>query len=109
MAQAIRGLCAYETHCVACHGAAAVGRVRWVNGLNPEPPYLLDATKRWSPSQLHWIVRNGIKMTGMPAWREEHDRPADLRCRRLCRSHAADAAADLCPVARREGVRAAGG
>jgi mono/diheme cytochrome c family protein len=70
VAQAIRGFCAYETHCVACHGAAAVARAQWVNGLNPEPPYLLDATKRWSPSQLHWIVRNGIKMTGMPAWRE---------------------------------------
>ena len=69
-AQAIRGFCHYEAHCVACHGAAAVAREQWVNGLNPEPPYLLDASRLWSPSQLYWIVRHGIKMTGMPAWRE---------------------------------------
>ena len=69
-AQAIRGFCQYEAHCVACHGAAAVAREQWVNGLNPEPPYLLDASRLWSPNQLYWIVRNGIKMTGMPAWRE---------------------------------------
>lgn len=67
---AIGGFCQYEAHCVACHGAAAVAREQWVNGLNPQPPYLLDARQKWSSSQLYWIVRNGIKMTAMPAWRE---------------------------------------
>lgn len=64
------GFCQYETHCVACHGAAAIARQQWANGLNPQPPYLLDASQKWSSSELYWIVRNGIKMTGMPAWRE---------------------------------------
>jgi mono/diheme cytochrome c family protein len=68
--QAIRGFCQYEAHCVACHGAPAVAREQWVNGLNPTPPYLLDAAQRWKPRELEWIVRNGIKMTGMPSWRE---------------------------------------
>ena len=68
--QAERGFCAYEAHCVACHGAPAVARAQWVNGLNPQPPYLLDANRLWKPGELDWIVRNGIKMTGMPAWRE---------------------------------------
>jgi mono/diheme cytochrome c family protein len=67
---AIRGFCQYETHCVACHGAAAVAREQWTNGLNPQPPYLLDASQKWSSRELYWIVRNGIKMTAMPAWRE---------------------------------------
>ena len=70
VSQAKRGFCAYETHCVACHGAPAVAREQWVNGLNPEAPYLLDATHLWKPRELEWIVRNGIKMTGMPAWRD---------------------------------------
>jgi mono/diheme cytochrome c family protein len=70
VSQAERGFCQYETHCVACHGAPAVARDQWVNGLNPQPPYLLDATQKWKPRELEWIVRNGIKMTGMPAWRE---------------------------------------
>jgi cytochrome c553 len=69
-AQAVPGFCQYEAHCVTCHGAAAVGRERWVNGMNPPPPYLLDMSRRWSPGDLEWIVANGIKMTGMPAWRE---------------------------------------
>jgi mono/diheme cytochrome c family protein len=68
--QAMRGFCQYETHCVACHGAPAVAREQWANGLNPQPPYLLDASQRWKPRELHWIIRNGIKMTAMPAWRE---------------------------------------
>lgn len=70
LAQAKRGFCQYEAHCVACHGAPAVARDQWVNGMNPQPPYLLDATRQWTPRELHWIITNGIKMTGMPAWRD---------------------------------------
>jgi mono/diheme cytochrome c family protein len=68
-AQVRRGFCEYETHCVACHGAPAVARGRWVSGMEPAPPYLVDATRTWRPRELFWIARNGIKMTGMPAWR----------------------------------------
>jgi cytochrome c553 len=68
--QAAHGFCTYEAHCVACHGAPAVARAQWVSGLNPQPPYLIDATQRWKPRELRWIVSNGIKMTGMPAWRQ---------------------------------------
>ena len=64
-----RGFCAYETHCVACHGASAVARQPWVSGMEPAPPYLLDATQRFKPRELFWIAKNGIKMTGMPSWR----------------------------------------
>ena len=69
-AQLVRGFCTYETHCVACHGAAAVAREQWVSGLEPSPPYLLDTTSRFTPQQLFWIAKNGIKMTGMPSWRD---------------------------------------
>lgn len=66
--QILAGFCAYEAHCVACHGALSVGRDRWANGLTPNPPYLIDAPRHWTPSQLHWIIENGVKMTAMPAW-----------------------------------------
>ena len=69
-AQVLAGYCTYETHCVACHGAPAIAREQWVGGLEPSPPYLLDATSRWSPAELFWIVKHGIKMTGMPSWRD---------------------------------------
>jgi mono/diheme cytochrome c family protein len=68
--QVRRGFCLYETHCVACHGAAAVAREEWASGMEPPPPYLLDATQKFSPAELFWIARNGIKMTGMPSWRD---------------------------------------
>jgi len=66
----VRGFCTYETHCVACHGAAAVPREHWISGLEPQPPYLLDAADRWKPRELFWIIKNGIKMTAMPSWRD---------------------------------------
>jgi mono/diheme cytochrome c family protein len=69
-AQLRAGFCSYEAHCVACHGAAAVPRQPWVSGFEPQPPYLLDVTQRFTPSELFWIVRNGIKMTAMPAWQD---------------------------------------
>ena len=65
------GFCAYDVHCVACHGASAVPRAQWAAGIEPAPPYLLDESRRFTPRQLFWIVKNGIKMTGMPAWRGE--------------------------------------
>lgn len=68
--QVVRGFCTYETHCVACHGAAAVARQPWVSGVEPQPPYLLDAVHQWKPRELFWIIKNGIKMTGMPSWRD---------------------------------------
>ena len=67
-AELVGGYCAYEAHCVACHGAAAVARQPWVSGMEPSPPYLLDVTQRFTHAQLFWIVKNGIKMTGMPGW-----------------------------------------
>jgi mono/diheme cytochrome c family protein len=69
-AQVREGFCVYEAHCVACHGAASVARQRWADGMEPQPPYILDATEKFTPTELFWIVRNGIKMTGMPSWRD---------------------------------------
>jgi mono/diheme cytochrome c family protein len=69
-AQVRIGFCTYETHCVSCHGATAIAREQWVGGLEPQPPYLLDATSKWTPPELFWIAKNGIKMTGMPSWRD---------------------------------------
>jgi mono/diheme cytochrome c family protein len=39
-------------------------------GLNPKPPQL--ALVRRAPGEQFWIVKHGIKMTGMPAWGLSH-------------------------------------
>jgi len=67
--QIARGFRLYDSHCFACHGGPGLSRERWVDGLTPTAPYLLDMARQWSPSQLHLIVADGIKMTGMPAWK----------------------------------------
>ena len=41
-------------------------------GLNPEPPYLADTVGRWTAPELFWIVKNGIRMTGMPSFGGTH-------------------------------------
>ena len=60
----------YEAHCISCHGGPAVGRAIWTSAMIPTPPYLIDATRRWSREELYVILRDGIKMTAMPAWGE---------------------------------------
>ena len=37
-------------------------------GLNPHAPYLVKSVKGMDPKELFWVTKNGIKMTGMPAW-----------------------------------------
>jgi mono/diheme cytochrome c family protein len=68
-AQLTRGFQLYESHCAVCHGGPGISRARWVDGLTPTPPYLLGAARQWSPSQLHFIIANGVKMTAMPGWK----------------------------------------
>lgn len=68
-AQVQRGFRLYQTHCVECHGGPGISRADWTAGLNPTPPYLLDTAREWSPSQLHFIIANGVKMTAMPGWK----------------------------------------
>jgi mono/diheme cytochrome c family protein len=66
--QAAEGFRLYEVHCVGCHGAPGVGPEATAAGFMPPPPYLIEAAHVWRPAELFWIVRNGVKMTAMPAW-----------------------------------------
>jgi hypothetical protein len=42
-------------------------------GLYPQPPNLADAAAQFSPAELFWILKNGIKMSGMPSWADHSD------------------------------------
>jgi mono/diheme cytochrome c family protein len=57
----------YDAMSVGCHGAPGKGRGDIGKGLRPEPPNLAEVSQQWSRAQLFWIIKNGIKMTGMPA------------------------------------------
>ena len=42
-------------------------------GLYPPPPDLAKTAPLYSPAELFWIVKHGVKMTGMPAWSDHSD------------------------------------
>jgi mono/diheme cytochrome c family protein len=69
-AQVQAGAQEYVSDCMMCHGGPGVARARWVRGLTPTPPFLLDAAQRWTRPELFWIVQRGVKMSAMPAWGE---------------------------------------
>ncbi len=58
----------YATSCVPCHGSPDEPGLAFSNAMLPEPPPIKLAVARWSPNELHWIVENGVKMSGMPGW-----------------------------------------
>jgi len=62
----------YDEMCVVCHGAPGKEPSYIRQGLQPKPPNLAEAAKGWSASELFWIIKNGVKMTGMPAFGATH-------------------------------------
>jgi len=57
-----------EHGCVNCHGAPGVKWAKFSEGLHPDPPDLKDVVSEVTPSQLFWVIKNGINMTGMPGF-----------------------------------------
>src|SRR5215510_559072 len=63
------GAKAFAAHgCANCHGAPGVNWAKYSEGLHPDPPDLKEIVDHRSPSQLFWVVKNGINMTGMPSF-----------------------------------------
>jgi mono/diheme cytochrome c family protein len=54
--------------CVTCHGAPGADYAKFAEGMRPDPPDLKDIVNDRAPAQLFWVVKNGIKMTGMPGF-----------------------------------------
>ena len=63
----------YGAMCQSCHGGPGIKPSELARGLRPRPPDLARAASDWKPRELFWIVKHGIKMTGMPAWGPSHE------------------------------------
>lgn len=63
----------FAAHCAVCHGAPGVPKGDIGRGLYPPPSDLAKAAPLYTPAELFWIVKHGIKMTGMPAWSDHSD------------------------------------
>lgn len=62
----------YNEMCVVCHGAPGVEPGEAREGLNPKPPLLAKVADHIPTSEMYWVIKHGIKMTGMPAWGPTH-------------------------------------
>jgi cytochrome c553 len=62
------GAAHFQGHCASCHGAPGVGPDPVMQAALPPAPDLGPTDGHWTDKELFWIVRNGIKYTGMPAW-----------------------------------------
>jgi mono/diheme cytochrome c family protein len=68
------GLRSYHSTCVICHSAPGVEHTHMSQGLNPKPPRLdTEKIQAYSDAELYWIIKHGIKMTGMPGFGPTHD------------------------------------
>lgn len=67
------GAAQYKAMCEHCHAGPGVDRAEWARGMLPQPPQLIEHAEEWEPNQVFWLVKHGVKMTGMPAFGPTHD------------------------------------
>lgn len=62
----------FRDMCVICHTLPGTEDSAIAQGLSPEPPDLTEKADHMSTAELFWVTKNGIRMTGMPAWGPTH-------------------------------------
>jgi mono/diheme cytochrome c family protein len=62
----------YNEMCTGCHSKPGIEASELGAAMYPQPPNLTKI-KRADPAQTFWIIKHGIKMSGMPAWGATHD------------------------------------
>jgi mono/diheme cytochrome c family protein len=67
----------FADHCAVCHANDGSGRTTIGQNLYPKAPDMREPdTQRLTDGELYYIIQNGIRLTGMPAWGkagDEHD------------------------------------
>ncbi|PZQ59890.1 MAG: cytochrome C [Sphingomonas taxi] len=58
----------FAAACASCHGAPGQRPSPVMQRATPHAPDLAVNARQWSDRQLFYILRHGVKFTGMPAW-----------------------------------------
>jgi len=59
----------YQKDCAVCHGLIEQPATAIANGMFPKPPQLFVKTVAHDPpGEIYWKTKNGIRLTGMPAF-----------------------------------------
>lgn len=68
----------FAEHCAVCHGNDGRGNTVIGRNLYPKAPDMTDAeTQKLTDGELYYIISNGVRFTGMPAWGGE-DSPEEI-------------------------------
>ncbi len=68
----------FADHCAICHGNDGAGDTAIGRGLYPKPPDLnAHDTQELADGELFWIIENGVRFTGMPAFGGTHGSQED--------------------------------
>ena len=62
----------YNSMCVGCHLAPGASDTELSLGLYPTPPTWSELGST-DPRQAFWVIKHGVKMSGMPAWGKSMD------------------------------------
>jgi mono/diheme cytochrome c family protein len=67
----LAGAVLYKEQCAVCHGLPGSSKTAIAAGMFPRPPQLLQGkgVTDDEPAETYWKVANGIRLTGMPAFR----------------------------------------
>lgn len=68
----LKGAGHYQLGCRPCHGAPGSPQPAYARAMTPHPPLLPSEVETWERDDLFYVVRHGVKFTGMPAWPAEH-------------------------------------
>ena len=61
----------YADHCAICHGNDGKGNTLIGRGLYPKTPDMtLPETQQVTDGELYYVIENGVRLTGMPAFGE---------------------------------------
>ena len=64
-----QGRAHFADHCASCHGNDGRGNTEMGRNLYPKAPDMRQSgTQHLSDGELYWIIENGVRLTGMPAW-----------------------------------------
>ena len=58
----------YSQMCARCHGTSSESENRYGRSFYPPAPNFLAARPSYKDGEMFWIVKHGIRNTGMPAW-----------------------------------------
>src|SRR6202048_4793589 len=68
----------FTDRCASCHGTDGSGETTVGRNLYPKPPDLrAPLTQNLTDGQIHYIIENGVRLTGMPAWGTPHEEQGD--------------------------------